>query len=424
MPSGFLLINKPSGPTSHDIVDAVRRITGVRRVGHAGTLDPFADGLLIVGVGRGATKRLDSFKGLSKTYLATLRLGATSDTDDRTGRVVISNFQFPISKREVEDVLQQFVGEIEQVPPMYSAKKIGGKKLYDLARKGEVIERKPTKINIYSIKLLHYQSSQGTRNKEPRRRASSLRGGQETRNNHLESEILNLQSAITEVSCSPGTYIRALARDIGARLGCGAFLEQLTRTKIGPFTLVESVTLNQFDTNNWFTYLSSGDDLEARSQKPEARVEPQYSTSLTPGSKLQAPITKVLVFGTFDRLHAGHIDLFRQARGLGDQLIVGVGRDTVVKHIKGNHPQQYESERRRAVQSCGLVSEAKLLPENPEERFIWIKQVSPDVIALGYDQTTFTEHFEEELRQHHLNCRVIRLKPYYPEIFKSSKMET
>jgi len=267
MPSGFLLINKPSGPTSHDIVDAVRRITGVRRVGHAGTLDPFADGLLIVGVGRGATKRLDSFKGLSKTYLATLRLGATSDTDDRTGRVVISNFQFPISKREVEDVLQQFVGEIEQVPPMYSAKKIGGKKLYDLARKGEVIERKPTKINIYSIKLLHYQSSQGTRNKEPRRRASSLRGGQETRNNHLESEILNLQSAITEVSCSPGTYIRALARDIGARLGCGAFLEQLTRTKIGPFTLVESVTLNQFDTNNWFTYLSSGDDLEARSQK-------------------------------------------------------------------------------------------------------------------------------------------------------------
>ena len=208
----ILLINKPPGPTSHDIVDDVRKITGESRVGHTGTLDPFAEGLLIVLVGREATKRQAEFLKLDKEYIATLRFGAETDTDDITG----SSLSFArdrgqkITINDTKRVIQKFIGEISQIPPDYSAIKIKGKKAYELARKGEKPKLEPRKIKIYNIKILNY-----------------------------EWPLLELT-----VQCSSGTYIRALARDIGRDLGCGAYLEKLIRTKIGKYSLTDAVTID------------------------------------------------------------------------------------------------------------------------------------------------------------------------------------
>ena len=210
--SNILLVNKPPGPTSHDIVDDVRKITGESRVGHTGTLDPFAEGLLIVLVGREATKRQAEFLKLDKEYIATLRFGAETDTDDITG----SSLSFArdrgqkITINDTKRVIQKFIGEISQIPPDYSAIKIKGKKAYELARKGEKPKLEPRKINIYNIKILNY-----------------------------EWPLLELT-----VQCSSGTYIRALARDIGRDLGCGAYLEKLIRTKIGKYSLKDAVTID------------------------------------------------------------------------------------------------------------------------------------------------------------------------------------
>jgi len=206
---GFLLVDKPPGPTSHDLVDAVRRALGIRKVGHAGTLDPFASGLLIIGVGQ-ATKRLSEFVGLDKEYLATLRLGAFSDTMDRTGHIVEApgpERQAP-NAREVESVLKRFTGEIEQIPPMYSAKKVDGRKLYELARQGKEVERKPVRVTIHEIELFSY-----------------------------DWPLMKIRTRV-----SSGTYIRALAHDIGAALGCGAYLEELRRTKVGLFDVANAVS--------------------------------------------------------------------------------------------------------------------------------------------------------------------------------------
>jgi len=214
MDNNFLLIDKPKDWTSHDVVAKIRNIarkeTGNKKikVGHAGTLDPFATGLLIIGIGREATKKLDEFKALPKTYVATLKLGATSDTQDSTGAITKTqkhttsglNTKTP-TENELIDILQNFIGKQKQIPPMYSAKKVGGKKLYDLARKGIEIERQPSEIEIYDIKLLDY--------------------------NYPDLKI--------EVDCSTGTYIRTLAYDIGEKLEIGAYCDELRRTKIGQY---------------------------------------------------------------------------------------------------------------------------------------------------------------------------------------------
>ncbi|OGL78917.1 tRNA pseudouridine(55) synthase TruB [Candidatus Uhrbacteria bacterium RIFCSPHIGHO2_12_FULL_54_23] len=389
--SGFLLIHKPSGPTSHDIVDAVRRVTGERTVGHAGTLDPFAEGLLIVGVGREATKRLDQFKNLPKTYIATLKFGATSDTDDRTGRIMNNELGIrEVSGKQVNDVIKNFIGEIEQVPPMYSAKKIGGKKLYELARKGQTIERKPAKMAIYSTKLLDIQETE---------------------------KLTHRQTVKLEVTCSAGTYIRALARDIGEKLGCGAYLEGLTRTAIGPFALKDAISLDKLNATNWQNHIltTSNNELGVMNKGSSAHNS-KFIIHYSPPKPL-----RVLVFGTFDHLHPGHLDFFRQAKAIGDRLIVGVGCDNVVAAIKGKPPRQHEQVRLAAVCACGLADEALLLPRNPDERFDWIKKQAPDVIALGYDQTAFTETLGKELQEHAIACRVLRLQPHRPDIYKSSK---
>ena len=378
MTSGFLLINKPIGPTSHDVVDMVRRATGIRTVGHAGTLDPFASGLLIVGVGREATRQLDQFKNLPKTYIATIRLGARSDTDDRTGQIEESRIKnLELSSEKIEKLIQSFIGEVEQTPPMYSAKKIKGQKLYEIARQGRTVERKPANVTIHSIELLDISDTE---------------------------KLKNCPTIKLKINCSSGTYIRALARDIGEKLQCGAYCEELTRTAIGPYTLSEATTLEQLTPLTWQQYL-----------QPIADCKLQIAES----EKLKII---VLVFGTFDLLHPGHLDFFRQAKALGDYLIAGVGRDQVVAALKGKLPRQKEHERLAAVQECSLVDEAYLLPDNPEERFQWIKKINPAVIALGYDQTAFTDHLAQDLARHGIDCRIVRLKPYHPDRYKSSKM--
>ena len=233
--SGFLLINKPVGITSHDVVDRLRRVTSEKRIGHSGTLDPFATGLLIVGVGRDATKRLGELQKLPKTYRATLMLGATSDTGDRTGTItpfaVIASHSEAIHDRSgiatvamgslamttVTDVLKKFTGELQQIPPMYSAKKIAGKKLYELARAGKTVDRKPVSITITRLDLLRY-----------------------------ESPVLEI-----EVDCSSGTYIRTLAEDIGAALGCGAYAQELERLAIGSYHLNNAAKLDMITEQNY-----------------------------------------------------------------------------------------------------------------------------------------------------------------------------
>ncbi len=204
-PSGFLLIDKPVGPTSHDIVDIVRRALRTRKVGHAGTLDPFASGLLILAVGS-KTKEISKFVGLDKVYEATVHFGASSDTMDRTGAIEQKECA-PISREDLESALEKFRGEIDQIPPMYSAKKIGGKKLYELAREGKEIERKPVRVTIHELELASF----------------------------------SWPTAVIRTRVSSGTYIRALADDIGKMLGCGAYLEELRRTKIGVYDVANAV---------------------------------------------------------------------------------------------------------------------------------------------------------------------------------------
>lgn len=212
----FILIDKPAGITSHDVVGRLRRITGERRIGHAGTLDPFATGLLILGIGREATRELDKFLKLDKEYVATLRLDATSDTADRTGKIT----ELPkkeISENDIKKIIKKFVGEQEQIPPMYSAKKINGKKMYELARKGIEIERQPVKIKIYDLEFIEYNYP-----------------------------ILKIR-----VRASSGTYIRTLAEDIGKALGSGAYLEELRRTKIGVYDIKNAHPIDILAPNSW-----------------------------------------------------------------------------------------------------------------------------------------------------------------------------
>ena len=232
MTSGFILIHKPSGPTSHDIINALRRITGIKKIGHAGTLDPFASGLLICAISREATREIDKFIKLDKEYIADIFLGAESDTYDRTGKIIKTRHHNALPKippllirrggRGMRSIIEKFIGPNKQTPPMYSAKKINGKKLYELARKGIEVERKPQEVNIYAIKIIDY-----------------------------EWPILKIK-----VHCSSGTYIRSLAHDIGQALGDGAYLQELQRTAIGNFKLSQAVDLGKLTSDNWKKYLT------------------------------------------------------------------------------------------------------------------------------------------------------------------------
>lgn len=204
----ILNINKPVGPTSHDIVDQVRRETDERRVGHAGTLDPFAEGVLLILVGKEDTKRQSEFLHMDKTYETNLVLGASSDTDDKTGIIAPNPSSTRPSENKIRNALALFMGSIDQVPPAYSAVKIKGKKAYEIARRGETPVLAPKKVTVHSITLLSYAWP-----------------------------LLSLR-----IHCSSGTYIRAIARDLGNALGCGAYLDSLIRTRIGPYSLNDSLS--------------------------------------------------------------------------------------------------------------------------------------------------------------------------------------
>ncbi|MBI4714299.1 tRNA pseudouridine(55) synthase TruB [Candidatus Uhrbacteria bacterium] len=225
--TGFLLIDKPVGPTSHDIVDNVRRKTGEQRVGHAGTLDPFASGLLIVGIGREATREMQKLVGLDKTYEAVFVLGATSDTDDITGKIIPIPPSEPLTQERVQEAIKRFVGEIEQTPPAYSAIKIGGKKMYEAAREGKPIEAKKRKVRVYSVSNIVIA------------RRNEMTTKQSPRTSEIASASGLAMTIKLSISCSSGTYIRAIARDLGVALGTGGYVESLRRTKIGPFDISE-----------------------------------------------------------------------------------------------------------------------------------------------------------------------------------------
>ena len=200
--AGLLNISKPGGITSFRVVKLVKHILKVKKVGHCGTLDPLAEGVLLVLFGK-ATKQQDSLMHQDKIYTATILLGRVTDSGDITGKT-LSESQVPADAAgRLPGILAKFTGKIMQVPPMFSALKYGGKKLYELARQGITVERQPRAITIYSIELLSFQS--------PR---------------------LNVR-----VHCSSGTYIRTLAEDIGAELGCGGTIEKLTRDSVGKYTL-------------------------------------------------------------------------------------------------------------------------------------------------------------------------------------------
>ena len=211
-PDGVLIINKPSGPTSHDIVNKIRRMYGTKRVGHTGTLDPMATGVLVVLVGR-AAKAAEYITTDSKKYRATLHLGITTDTEDITGNITSESSNIPHSEA-VMSVVRKFTGNISQIPPMYSAIKVNGKKLLDLARNGEVIERKPRGIEIFSIKATPTES---------------------------------IRDYTLDVHCSGGTYIRTLCSDIGNALGCGGCMKTLCRNAVGNFDISSSVTVEHIE---------------------------------------------------------------------------------------------------------------------------------------------------------------------------------
>lgn len=208
-PSGVILLNKPEGLTSHDCVNRMRRLFGTKKVGHTGTLDPMATGVLPILIGR-ATKAADLLVSDTKKYRAGLRLGVTTDTEDTTGTVLTSTDEIPDCGR-VFEVCREFVGEIMQVPPMYSALKVDGQKLVDLARKGVSIEREARPITVFSI-----EAASGDSNCD----------------------------YILDVHCSKGTYIRTLCADIGAKLGCGGAMSSLCRTASGNFGIDACTTLD------------------------------------------------------------------------------------------------------------------------------------------------------------------------------------
>ena len=206
--NGILLIDKPQDWTSSDVVAKLRGVLHEKRIGHSGTLDPLASGLLVVFVGR-ATRAVEFAEADSKEYIAGLRLGVKTDTQDITGNV-LSECECSVSEEELKAVLPRFKGDIEQIPPMYSAIKIGGKKLYELARRGEEIERKARKINISKLEIISCDGDY-----------------------------------ILDVSCSKGTYIRTLCNDIGDALGCGGCMSSLRRVRAGAFSIDDAHTLDE-----------------------------------------------------------------------------------------------------------------------------------------------------------------------------------
>ena len=266
--SGIFNINKPAGMTSHDVVQAVRKASGVRRVGHAGTLDPMATGVLLVCVGS-ATRVTEYLMEHPKRYRAEITLGVSTDTHDAEGQVVHRAERVDVTREEVEAALQQFVGVIEQVPPMYAALKRKGKKLYELAREGITVEREPRRVEIHRLEIVAWDPPKVT----------------------------------LDITCSKGTYIRALARDLGEALGVGAYLSALTRTASGRFTLEEAddleTILDSLRNGYWMFFIHPLD--EALLDFPAMIVDEETERRIRHGQMVEVPQA---VDGTYARAYS------------------------------------------------------------------------------------------------------------------------
>ena len=254
---GIVIVDKPQGWTSQDVTARLRRVFGTRRIGHGGTLDPMATGVLPVFVGR-ATRAVEFFEHAEKTYETVLRFGITTDTEDMTG-TVLTEENVSFTEEQLQETLAAFRGEILQVPPMYSALKVNGQKLCDLARKGKTVERQPRPVTIYELTLVE-------------RGENTLR---------------------LRVRCSKGTYIRTLCKDIGEKLGCGGCMESLRRVAAGEYTTREAVPLQTLlDTEEPEKYLRGVDTMFRNypavtltaNQETRCRNGNAFSVSLAPGT--------------------------------------------------------------------------------------------------------------------------------------------
>ena len=248
------MVDKPVGMTSHDVVQVIRKGSNIRRAGHTGTLDPRASGVLVVLVGPAV--RLSEYVSASdKRYQAVIMLGTTTDTYDADGKTTSSS-PVNVTEEQFNTELQKFVGQIEQVPPPYSAVKVQGHKAYELARKGEEVELEPRIINVYSLELLEWAPPE----------------------------------VVIDVNCSSGTYVRSLVNDLGARLGCGATLTGLRRTKSGRFTLRDAVPLRKlndaFANGTWYQYLIPA--AEALSDWPTIELTQDQVEALRHGHRIPA----------------------------------------------------------------------------------------------------------------------------------------
>lgn len=252
--SGVLVVDKPTGMTSHDVVQVIRKGSNIRRAGHTGTLDPRASGVLVVLIGPAV--RLSEYVSASdKRYQAVIMLGTTTDTYDADGKTTSSS-PVEVTEEQFETELQKFVGQIEQVPPPYSAVKVQGRKAYEMARKGEEVELEPRLINVYSLELLEWAPPE----------------------------------VVIDVNCSSGTYVRSLVHDLGARLGCGATLTGLRRTKSGRFTLRDAVPLRKlneaFSEGTWYQYLIPA--AEALSDWPTIELNHEQVEAIRHGHRIPA----------------------------------------------------------------------------------------------------------------------------------------
>ncbi len=252
--SGVLVVDKPVGMTSHDVVEAIRRGTGIRRAGHTGTLDPRASGVLVILIGPAV--RLSEYVSASdKRYQAIIRLGSTTDTFDADGKFIQQSQPVNVTEEQFEKILKQFEGEIEQVPPPYSAVKVGGRRAYDMARQGEEVELAPRKIQVHHLEVLEWAPPE----------------------------------VVVDVHCSSGTYVRSLANDIGTQLGTGAYLVGLRRTKSGRFSLRDAVPLRKlqeaFQAGNWYQYLIPA--AEALTDWPAVELNPDEVEEVRHGHRVK-----------------------------------------------------------------------------------------------------------------------------------------
>jgi tRNA pseudouridine55 synthase len=253
--SGVLVVDKPVGMTSHDVVEAVRRGTGIRRAGHTGTLDPRASGVLVILVGPAV--RLSEYVSASdKRYQAIIRLGSTTDTFDSEGKFVQQSQPVNVTEEQFEQILKNFEGEIEQTPPPFSAVKVGGRRAYDMARQGEEVELAPRKIQVHHLEVLEWAPPE----------------------------------VVVDVHCSSGTYVRSLANDIGVQLGTGAYLVGLRRTKSGRFSLRDATPLRKlqesFQAGNWYQFLIPA--AEALAEWPAIELNPDDVEEVRHGHRVKA----------------------------------------------------------------------------------------------------------------------------------------